>query len=278
MSYTAEISRANPSCFLFLIDQSGSMADSFGGEPDKRKADKVADVINRLLQNLVNMCAKSEGVRNYYDVGVIGYGLSVGPAFGGSLKGRGLVPISETANSPARIEQRTQKIEDGTGGLVAREVKFPVWFEATANGATPMGEALRYAHQLLQGWVANHPSSYPPTVINITDGEATDGDPTVLAQELTSLSTDDGSVLLFNCHISTFASNAIVFPDTDVGLPDDYAHLLFCMSSVLPDKMREAVHSQKLAKGEQPRGFAFNTDLATLISFLEIGTRPSNLR
>jgi hypothetical protein len=26
MPYTAEISRANPSCFLFLIDQSGSMA------------------------------------------------------------------------------------------------------------------------------------------------------------------------------------------------------------------------------------------------------------
>ena len=27
MPYTAEISRANPSCFLFLIDQSGSMQD-----------------------------------------------------------------------------------------------------------------------------------------------------------------------------------------------------------------------------------------------------------
>ncbi len=58
MSYTAEISRANPSCFLFLVDQSGSMMDAFGGEPDKRKADKVADAINRLLQDLVNMCAK----------------------------------------------------------------------------------------------------------------------------------------------------------------------------------------------------------------------------
>jgi hypothetical protein len=278
MSYTADISRANPSCFLFLIDQSGSMADLFGGEPDKRKADKVADAINRLLQNLVNMCTKGEGVRNYYDVGVIGYGLSVEPAFGGSLKGRGLVPISEVANSIARIEQRTQKIEDGTGGLVAQEVRFPVWLEATANGATPMVEALRYAHQFLQGWVANHPSSYPPTVINITDGEATDGDPTVPAQELTSLSTNDGSVLLFNCHISTLASYPAVFPDTDVGLPDDYARLLFRMSSVLPDKLREAARSQKLAKGEQPRGFAFNTDLAMLINFLEIGTRASNVR
>ena len=36
MPYTAEISRANPTCFLFLIDQSGSMADPFGGGADKK--------------------------------------------------------------------------------------------------------------------------------------------------------------------------------------------------------------------------------------------------
>src|SRR5579884_675438 len=103
MAYTAEISRANPSCFLFLIDQSGSMSDSFGaGEGTRKKADGVADAINRLLQNLTIKCAKSEGVRDYYHVGVLGYGSSVGPAFGGSLAGQDLVPISEIANHPAR--------------------------------------------------------------------------------------------------------------------------------------------------------------------------------
>jgi hypothetical protein len=64
MSYSAEISRINPSCFLFLIDQSGSMQDSFGsGEIVKKKADGVADAINRLLQELVLKCAKSVGHR-----------------------------------------------------------------------------------------------------------------------------------------------------------------------------------------------------------------------
>ena len=53
MPYQAEISRSNPSCFLFLIDQSGSMSDPFaGGEAKRKKADLVADAINRLLQNL----------------------------------------------------------------------------------------------------------------------------------------------------------------------------------------------------------------------------------
>ena len=64
--YSAEISRANPSCFLFLVDQSASMLEPVAGAADKTKSDGVADALNRLLQNLVLKCAKSEGVRDYY--------------------------------------------------------------------------------------------------------------------------------------------------------------------------------------------------------------------
>src|SRR5258705_6807164 len=111
MPYSAEISRTNPSCFVFLIDQSGSMADPFGiGESNRKKADGVADAINRLLQTLVIKCAKEEGVRDYSHVGVVGYGAHVGPAFSGSLAGRELVPVSEIGNMPARVEERTKKV------------------------------------------------------------------------------------------------------------------------------------------------------------------------
>ena len=37
MPYTAEVSRTNPSCLIFLIDQSASMEDSFGGGESTRK-------------------------------------------------------------------------------------------------------------------------------------------------------------------------------------------------------------------------------------------------
>src|SRR5659263_640116 len=53
MPYTAEISRKNPSCFIFLIDQSGSMEDGWSGERSRKKSDELATIINRLLQNLV---------------------------------------------------------------------------------------------------------------------------------------------------------------------------------------------------------------------------------
>src|SRR5437879_12452206 len=102
MSYTAEISRRNPSCFLFLIDQSGSMVDPFGGEESgRRKADQVADVINRLLQNLIIKCAKHEGVRAYYQIGVSGYGPPVGPDVPVDLAAIEVLPIVERADSPA---------------------------------------------------------------------------------------------------------------------------------------------------------------------------------
>src|SRR5437588_3876040 len=180
--YSAEISRGNPSMLMFLIDQSGSMDDPFGADSDRKKADGVADAINRLLQNLIIKCAKSEGVRDYYHVGVIGYGGDntsdrIGPAFGGTLGGRELVPIGEIANSPARIDERTKKVDDGAGGLVDQKIKFPIWFEPVANGGTPMCQAFTRAHSILQAWIGQHAASFPPIVINITDGEATDGDP-----------------------------------------------------------------------------------------------------
>ena len=47
MPYTADISRTSPACFLFLIDQSGSMDMALAGQPGQRKKDQAAQAINR---------------------------------------------------------------------------------------------------------------------------------------------------------------------------------------------------------------------------------------
>jgi hypothetical protein len=142
MPYTAEISRGNPTCFVFMIDQSGSMADTFGTESALRKADFVADVVNRAVHDLAIRCTRTEEIRNYYYVSVIGYGGTVGPGFGGSLSGRTLIPISEVGETPARLEDRTKKVPDGAGGLVETQVRFPIWMDALSGGGTPMCQAL----------------------------------------------------------------------------------------------------------------------------------------
>jgi hypothetical protein len=255
------------------------MSDSFGGgESTKSKADGVATAVNKLLQNLIIKCAKPEGVRDYYHIGVIGYGATIGPAFGGSLSGKELVSISEVANMPARIEERTKKTDDGAGGLIDQSIKFPIWFDPIANGGTPMCQAITRATTILQNWLSQYPNSFPPIVINITDGEATDGDPSIPANTLKQLCSSDGDVLLFNLHTSSSNAPAIEFPDSEVGLPDEFARLLFNMSSLLPEYMRNFAQQEGFKVSQGTRGFGFNADLVEVIRFLDIGTRASNLR
>jgi hypothetical protein len=277
MAYSAEISRVNPTCFLFVIDQSGSMEDQISGG-ERKKSDVVADTINRFLSELSIKCAKDEGIRDYFEIGVIGYGASVGPAFSGGLSGRELAPISQVASSPARVEDSSKKVDDGAGGLTDQSVKFPVWLDPVANDGTPMVQALTLTQTILTNWLNSHPGSFPPIVIHFTDGESTDGDPTMVAESIKTLMTADGNVLLFNCHISSDGSAPLLFPDNDAGLPNDYARLLFNMSSFLPQAMRSAAQQEGQTASDGARGFAFNADTVTIVQFLDIGTRTSQLR
>ncbi|NJO14405.1 MAG: VWA domain-containing protein [Thioploca sp.] len=275
----AAISSANPSCFVFLVDQSASMQKPFGGsEANQKKSEGVADAINRWLQNLIIKCAKSEGIRDYYYVSVIGYGAQINSAFKGDLIGRRLVPISQIANHPLRIEKRTKFVDDDSGDLAEQTLKFPVWIEPIANGQTPMCEAIVLAQRILSKWLEEHPDCFPPIVINMTDGAATDGDPRIFATKLTHLASSDGNVLLFNINFSSHQANPIEFPDSDKNLVDKYAKQLFQMSSLLPDYMRKiASQEYNIPVSKTTRGFTFNAEMVALIKFLDIGTRPSNL-
>jgi hypothetical protein len=280
MSYTAEISRDNPSCFLFLIDQSRSMEDEISTGSDAQRLDNgVADSINMWLQELSIKCAKSEGVRDYYSIGVLGYGKDVGPGFIGPLAGQEIISISEIADNPARLDERSKKIPDGAGGLVEQTVRVPVWFDPVADGGTPMCRAAGEAKQILEGWISDHPDSFPPIVIHITDGESTDGDPSGRLRELTELSTSDGNVMLFNIHLSA-KDNAepVSFPHTTDELPDVYSRMLFDTSSSLTPTMRSLAKEHGFDTSEDSRCFVLNGDLVLLVQAIDIGTRPSNIQ
>src|SRR5438045_93816 len=149
MPYSAPITRSNPACVLLLIDQSGSMAEPYTGLADQSKAQAVADAVNRVLQNLVLRCAKADQVRDYFQVGVIGYGKGLRAGLGGQLPDDVLVPISRLGAHPLRVEDRKKTVPDGAGGFVELAVKFPVWFDPAALGQTPMCAALARAEQVI---------------------------------------------------------------------------------------------------------------------------------
>ena len=280
MAYSAEISRENPSCFLFMIDQSTSMKEEISaGEGTQQKSIGVADTVNRWLQELSIKCAKSDGVRDYYHVGVLGYGNTVGPGFVGDIAGRDMVAISQIAESPARLEERIKKVPDGAGGLVDQPIRIPVWFDPIANGGTPMCRAAGEAERVLRDWLAQHPDCFPPTVIHITDGESTDGQPLERIQSLGQLYSSDGNVLIFNIHLSANPNaEPTSFPDTEEVLPDDYSKMLFQTASPLTATMAALSREHGFDTCEGARAFVLNADMVLLVQAIDIGTRPSNLR
>lgn len=273
MAFSAEISRTNPTCLLFLVDQSSSMDGPFGGQPGKKKSEGVSDAINRLLQNLVLKCAKADGVRDYFHVGVIGYGTEVGPRLAGTTPDQPLAPISQVANNPLRLEQRNRMMDDGAGGLVEQAFRFPVWFEPTAGGKTSMNGAVTLARSVVADFIATYPDCFPPLVINLTDGKPTDANPLDAAVELKGLKSTDGNVLMFNAHLSSSPAPPVCFPGEETGLPDKYARLLFRMSSILPPKLMAAARDEGYTITGPARGFVFNADLVAVVRFLDIGTR-----
>jgi hypothetical protein len=274
--YSAEISRAHPTCLLFVIDQSGSMSDEL--EAGATKANFLADVLNRSLMELVIRCKKAEGVLNYFDVGVIAYsGGGVGPGFGGVLAGSHLCEIAALARNPVRVETRKKRVPDGAGGLVDTEVRFPVWFDPQASGGTPMCAALRMAGDLLTDWCREHSNSFPPTVMHVTDGEATDGteaDVEGAAAHITGQATGDGNALLLNLHVSGGGGDPVRFPASEQSMPSAYAKLLFRTSSLLPAELQRRAAEARVTVRPDSRGYVYNGRLDDIVTFFDIGTRP----
>jgi len=279
--YQREISRDNKACILFLIDQSYSMVETLGGS-QRRKCDELCAAVNGWLHNMAIRASGDAGIRDWMDVGVIGYRTDpqahpvIEPALQGPLAGKPLVSIVEIGNNPVRIDTMTQRFEDDeTGEVMEIPTDTPVWVDPQTEGSTPMCHVLHYAHGVLQQWIGEHPHSFPPIVIHITDGESQDGDPIPYADAVRALQTSDGNVLLFNCHLSETAASPFVFPAHGEGLPDELAKVLFKMSSELPQPFFQAAVSEGFGLKQGARGMAFNADMVVLVKFLDMGTRAT---
>ena len=100
MPYQREISRDNKGCVLFLLDQSYSMVEPLGGSAS-RKCDELSKAVNSWLFNMSIRASGDEGVRDYMDVGVVGYRTDqqatpiIQPALVGPLAGRQLVSVTD---------------------------------------------------------------------------------------------------------------------------------------------------------------------------------------
>ena len=282
MTYTADISRNSPGCFLFLVDQSRSMSDSLGGEPDSTKMDGAADALNRVLDAISQRCSQGMDIRDYFHVGIITYttdnagNTQLETPLPGTTPEQPFLSISQVVDA-AEVEERQVKESDGAGGIVEVTRKFPVWLRPRAGWGTPMCAALTAASTALSDWTAQHQDSYPPMLINITDGEAGDGDPVAWSQHIMELETNDGNVLVYNVHLSEMSAAPVQYPSDESEVTiDEYARQMFRMSSVFPDSVVEMASSMGLPVTQGSRGYVYNADVVSLVQFLDIGTRAAS--
>jgi len=273
--YDEEISERNPALIIFLVDQSGSMDDPFGRGMGS-KAQITSDAINKIIHSIVLKITKGESIKQRFFLSALGYGHQVGPAFEGEFAGQKLVSIRDLASKPVRIEERKKREPDGAGGVLEISIDFPVWLPPKADGTTPMCQAVELAKEVVATWLKDRPESYPPIIINITDGAVTDGDPRPLTQEIAGMANGNGSnPVVLNCHITHENVPPIEFPTTNNGITDKYALVLFDMSSVLPQPIVDAARADDIPLQDGARGFVFNADTVKLVEFLNIGTRPA---
>ena len=284
-AYTAQITRNTPTAFIFLIDQSVSMQrmTTLNGE-EMTMSEAAARIVNQQINGLVLRCIKYNEVRHYYDIAVIGYGERAYSGWNGSLEGRTFVSPEELQNNPfkkivVREEKNTRK------GVQIKEVEKVQWMEARHDGSwTHLHKAFDMAHNLLDDWMREHHDKdcYPPTIINITDGEfngATKDYVLQQANELKSMFTNDGNVILFNIHFAPNKSgDEVVCPISKNELNgNSYAETLFEMSSLLPLRYNDDI-ARRLNDDRPGRHVAMgvNADATALIKLMDIGT-PTNI-
>jgi len=265
-SYTRLIGASYPGLIMILLDQSLSMKEH-------GKAIEAAKATNRVIYEIM-LASRSEGeIIDRCFVGVIGYGKSIKPIVGDK--------ISQVAATPLRIESVEKMVSDRAGGLVSAKIEMPIWVEPEFQNGTPMAETFEKAYTLIEGWIRDNPNSFPPIVMNITDGEPNDFDKSTgnalktkdMATRLMDLETTDGKVLLFNAHISGLVSaNELQLPSSESGIVDPYAKMLFNISSILPPRLIEEAKKVGLSTQAGSRGLVFNANAETLIKLLTFGS------
>ncbi|MBE2270421.1 MAG: VWA domain-containing protein [Anaerolinea sp.] len=260
MTHQKMIGTENPGLIVLLIDQSSSMKDAYG---DSSKAQIAADAVNSLIYEIQEASYAGSTIKPRCRVAVIGYGAEI------------KVIASAMINELAEHYTTTRRVSKQLRGEQI-EFEVPVWVEPTAVNGTPMREAFERALELISDWAAAQQNSYPPVVINITDGEPNDmSGARRAAAAISAIRTLDGEALLFNVHVSSRQTGEIVLPSSAANL-DEFGTFLFDISSPLPETLLAQGHSAGFAPQAGARGFVYNASPETLIKLLAFGSM--NLR
>ena len=266
-NYSQLLSSANPGLIIICIDQSGSMIDSYA---ESTKSEFAALAVNRVISEIITSCTAGSVIKDRCQIAAVGYGGNVSSLFNKTTS-----LLAET-NDYVTL---SKKVSDGAGGYIDEPFDLQVFVKPIASGGTPMAEAFQQAHAIAEQFIQNNSNSFPPVVINITDGEPNDYNEGCMnsraaAAGLKQLKTSDGNLLLLNAHISNASGLTLNLPNDKGAIQgNQYAEFLFDISSVLPAPLVTNARGCGFSVQEGARGFVFNADAETLVRFLNFGSK-----
>lgn len=280
--YSQEITRRHRSAIVIVLDRSGSMQEQICfGQGVMSKAEALSIIANTLIAEIIDRCRRTDGLRHYYDIAAVGYSNNSVEMLLGSEGFQSVIEIDR--HRPAeRRKAREELLPNGEWAMV--EHSYTEWFEPKAEGNTPMYEALLCVRDMVAEWCEQpeNRDSFPPVVIHITDGEASDCDHRELidiCNQIKRQATSDGNALLLNVHITANTHMpAIIFP-----MPDElvgagrYVQTLADCSSIMPSVFDDEIRKLKGMTATPPfLGMGYNASVIDLLSIINIGSRSVN--
>lgn len=262
---------SGPRLTVLLVNQSSSMESPFGSY-GVSMAEGVADAVNLYLQRVAEARAREKGHSGFdssnFGVAVIGYG----------FKGGSAERIFQMDSEGSWADEKRTRRNEATPSSDSALSNFPTWIDAVAGSPeAPLSEAIAAASSLVGPWVSKHRLAPPPRVVNITDGGATDGDPSEEAARLEGLATYNGTSSLWTCHLSADNEPRTALFPNDQALVRPRLWPLFRATSLLPEDGLSNLMMEfpEVSKVSGARAGVFEADLRTLVRFLAFVTRVS---
>jgi len=295
-----------PICIILMIDGSGSMCEGYQGRNDVTKMDVVTAIVNDLIEVLnSNSENKEDALSARYILGIISYGDGhvrnvVSKKYGSALGDISHIGYQTGVRKP-RWTACAGSLEKAT------ELTWIEHDDLFIGGGTPMNLAFREVKKLLIKDVVkikqlNILGKSPiPLIVNITDGEPTDGDAhesdpfkatfnemqQLLGECLFGVKTNKPWIpIICNVYVSDkVGGKPLVFPNA-TPMPkvlenDEYGKWLFEISHLLPVEMRNQAH--KITGVNEPEPIAFIWDVSAsklldLIVFMSETTKPDAIK
>lgn len=283
--YSQSVTSTHRTAFVLMLDQSASMNEFVTFDSHRvTKATAVAEIANRMLFELIERARRETSIRNYYDVAVLSYsGDRVRSLLSEQEQVYKFIPICDLAKRQVEQKIWCSDHQLKNGEVITLRSVTGEYVKPQAAGSTPMFEAMLIARDMVREWCSaeSNRESFPPVIINITDGEFSDCNHDELrdiTHQIMSIATNDGEVLLLNLHIATICDEPLIFPSvSEISTSPRLARTLAECSSTMPEAFNPMIREYRGGVNLPPyKGMSYNAPITEVLNMMNIGSISIN--